>query len=139
MKKEQVLSEEQAVEEMQGLCEKFEEKTYDSEKILERYPDVINSLKFGYLVVDGDKLFYTLRQPVKGEDSETIYHEKLDLRTRIKPKTAEDLSKGISASKEQVKYLNRCVCYVAGLDLGIYNELNKFDQKTLEQITTLFL
>lgn len=136
-----VISLEQAAKEVREFVYFHDEvqknKLDDDDAIIEKYPNIVSAVERGLLVIDEKKNpIYTLSTPV-GEGENMV--DKIVFKTRLKPMDNAAISKGLDIGKNQYEYILRCTSYLADQPKGIINALSKYDQKTVDQICTLFL
>lgn len=134
-----VLSREVAIKEVINFVEKWDERTKTSDQVEESYPDIIDALVYGNLTIDEDlKASYKLTTPVLNDKQEIVY-DVISFKTRIKPKTLSDITKGMNIAKEQHLYLLKCLSYITGIEVPIIDNLSKTDYRVLDQLSTIFL
>lgn len=140
-KNREVISLSQAVNEVRDFVYYHDElqmgKLDDEDLVVERYPNIVNAIQIGLLVID-EKMnpIYTLKDAV-GEDEVSV--NVINFRTRIKPMENANITKNLDISKNQWEFLLRCISFLTQQPKGVINNLSKYDFKTIEQICTLFL
>lgn len=128
-----------AVQEVQDFVKKFDSKEKKDWQIEQEYPDVLDAVQKGRLVFDSKGVpSLELSEPVFAENGEVAL-TKVDFKTRIKPSTLSDITKGLDIAKNQYEYSLRCMAYLTGLPKAMFDKLSKVDFKTVEQISSVFM
>lgn len=128
-----------AIQEVQDFVKKFDSKEKKDWQIEQEYPDVLDAVQKGRLVFDSKGVpSLGLSEPVFAEDGEVAL-TKIDFKTRIKPSTLSDITKGLDIAKNQYEYSLRCMAYLTGLPKAMFDKLSKVDFKTVEQISSVFM
>lgn len=135
--KKDVIAEEVAVKEFKKFVSKWTFEDKEDYEIKEDYPQALKALRKGLLTFNEEGVpTYNLAFPLNA-DGENPVKEAI-FKTRIKPNTLANITKGLNVQKQQVEYTLRCLSYLSGLSLGELNLIDKFDYKAIEQTATVF-
>lgn len=144
MKKENLISEEVAVQELTAFVKEWVE---DYEELVEEknithikkfMPKAYKALLGGDLVLEDNKPVYTLNVPatdVKGE----VFLRVITFKTRIPPMDQAAILKGIDIKIDQYSAMLQNIAFITGLALPILNNLDKRDYDTIVEIASLFM
>lgn len=134
-KKQNVISEDVALTELEAFFTKWQKKPISRDKIKDEYPETFDAICSGHLVIDDEKVpTYTLRTPVTNE-SGGIEKDVIVFKTRVKPTTKGDLADGLDLKKQTLKFALRMIAHVAGLPAVAW--LDKFSSEDYELISEL--
>jgi uncharacterized UPF0160 family protein len=132
------VAEEVALKQLQQFVNKYTYNEVEFAKLQEDYPQALKAIQKGLLVFD-DQLVptYSLAFPIETEIVENSI-KTVQFKTRIKPRTLANITKGIEVSKNQMAFTLKCLAYLSGLSEGELDLLEKFDYKAIEQVSTVF-
>lgn len=144
MKKENVISEDVAVEELTAFVQEWVDD-YDeiaSEKeithIKKFMPNAYKALLGGNLVLEDNVPTYTLNVPatdVKGE----VFLRVITFKTRIPPIDQAAITKGLDIALDKYSVMLNNLCFIIGQPKTVVNNFNKKDYDTLIEIASLFM
>ncbi|RDY57712.1 hypothetical protein [Flagellimonas nanhaiensis] len=141
------ISEEVALNEFKEFLKKFKKREFrrgkiTDEKILDDYPNIIDALMDGLLVLENKetgKPVFTLRFPIETEGkNEALAVKTVTFKTRTKPSDMVRLLDGINPQTQQAKYVMRYLQHVTNLAQGEIDNLDKDDYDTISQLATVF-
>lgn len=136
LKEKDKISPEVALKMMQDFVERWTYVEEDFSKIEEQYPQALQAIRKGILIFnDKQEPTYTLAFPLESENDPI---SQINFKTRIKPLTLSNITKGIDVSKNQVLFTLKCISHLADIKEGDINRLEKFDYKVIEQVCTCF-
>lgn len=127
-----------AIKEIQEFVKKYNYQDKEDFEIEDDYPQMLMAIQKGLLKFDEDsKPKYTLAFPLSSDGGNFNVTE-ITFRTRIKPSDLSRIMKGIDASKQQFEYILRCLSYLTGEPKAVFDKIEKFDYKVIEQVATVF-
>lgn len=121
------------------LKKEFRRGKMTKEKIEEDYVDVLEAIEDGYLIFDGKKPIYTLREPLfsNAENKENIV-KTVNFRQRIKEADRALVMDGLDLEKQRGTYILKLLSYITQLSMTEIKELEKEDFNVLNQICSVF-
>lgn len=134
-----VISEEIAIQEMEILLNKFSRKKIELSEIKESYPNSVEAICKGLLVINDFVPVYKLANPITSESGEVQISD-LTFKTRVKPTVKADLADGLDLKKSAAKFSLRLMAHVVGL--ASINYLDKFEREDydlIEELTPVFM
>lgn len=139
LKKDDVVKKEMAISLLQDFVKHWTHKKPSVNTVEEDYPEVLIALQKGNFTIDTNHIpKHVLVFPI-GEKGGKFSIEEIDFKTRIKPTTLADITKGVNITKEQIAFTLRCMAYIAQFEsVKLLDKLEKFDYKVLEQTSTIF-
>jgi len=134
-----VIAEEHATQIVLEFVNHHSSRPKTEDDVKEDFEDVISAVMYGQLNLDDKEApKMLLREPIlteKGEVDKTEIHFK----TRVKPMDYETIGRGLDLKKQSIRFGNLLTAHLCGLEVPAYlNKLNKFDYKTVQQLTGLF-
>jgi len=137
--KKQVISDENALNELELFINEWLEKPEDKDKIQESFPYIFEALTSGNLIIDDNQIpKFNLYRPIKNDDGEISVSE-INFKTRIVPSTQAKLGKGLIVGKDQLQYGLNCISYITGQPIAMIDKFNKKDYSTIREIASLFI
>nr|WP_299067177.1 hypothetical protein [uncultured Allomuricauda sp.] len=143
--KKPAISEEMAIKEFVEFLKPYKKRDYrkgnlTTEKILDEYPNVIDSIMDGLLLLkekSGPKLI--LRVPIETEGkNEALSVKEVIFKTRVKPSDVVRLMDGINPQTQTAKYVMRFLRHLTGLAQGEIDNMDQEDYETLNQLSSVF-
>jgi hypothetical protein len=138
MKFEFVIAEELAVKEVKELVENYTYREQTEAEILEGYPHVVLAVRKGGLVLTDNQPALTLTEPIKKESGEVVV-DVIKFRTRVTLSDKQKLSAGLDLAKDKFAFTVRVIGFIVSQPTAIIDKLHPFDNKVIEQLSTLFL
>lgn len=134
-----VTTEENALNELELFINKWVLKPEPKEKLKDSYPNLLEALMIGNLVID-EKMIpsYKLRTPVLNDKNEVTLSE-ISFKTRIKPSTQADLADGLDLNKSAAKFALRCIAYITGQATNMLDNFDKEDYNLIREVSAVFM
>lgn len=139
LEKNEVISEELVLDELQLLINEWVEKPEPREKLKETYPSIFEGLANGRVVIDADKVpTYTLAMPIKNDKGD-ISLSNLNFKTRISPINQARLGKGMSIATDQLMFALVCIAYIVEQPTAMLDKFSKKDYNLVRELASLFM
>lgn len=138
MKFDYKMAEDLAIKEVSEFVELFAMAEQTEEEISDNYPQVVQAVRLGLLILNNENATFTLKDPLKTE-SGSIALSEFQFKTRIPFSEKKKLSSGINMQKERYEYFGRVMAYTIGQPVAILDKIKPFDLKVIEQLSTLFI
>jgi hypothetical protein len=134
-----VISEDVAVQSVLHFVNHHSSRPKTEEEIKEEFEDVVSAVMYGQLVLDDlEAPRMMLREPIVDEKGAVDKSEIL-FKTRVKPSTYEVIGRGLDLKKQSIRFGNLLTAHLCGFETAAYlDKLDKFDYKTVQQLTGLF-
>jgi len=137
--KQNQISEEIAQNELFEFLNNWLEKPIKFEDVAEAYPNSLEALCSGRLVIDENKIpTYSFIEPIKN-DKDEVSTSNVTFKTRISPLNQARLGKGLNVSTDQLHFLLVCVAYIIGKTVQEVDKLEKKDYNTVREIASVFI
>jgi len=131
--------EEVAIEELRQFLKPYKRKLLSDEEIKDLYPDVLEAIMIGGLVLEeGNFPKYTLTEPIKSDTGEVVV-EGLSFKTRVLPSDVRKISSGVDIKKDPILFAHKCLSFVVGQPLAMLDKFSAFDYRVSEQLSTVFM
>jgi hypothetical protein len=138
MSKEKVISEDVALNDLEAFINEWVEKPEPKDKLAESYPNILESLMDGNLLLENKVPVYTLVSPVKNVKGEVSVSE-ITFRTRISPSNQASLGKGLNIQLDQLQYALNCISYIINQPIAIIDNFGKRDYAAVREIASVFM
>ena len=138
MKKENVISDEIALNDLEAFVNEWVEKPETKDKLAESYPMILEALLNGGLVLENNVPVYTMTHPIKNVKGEVSVSE-ITFKTRISPINQAALGKGLNIQLDQLEYALNCICYIVNQPKAIVDQFSKKDYNTVREIASVFM
>lgn len=138
MKKENLISEEVALNELEHFIGVWVEKPVKKEDLPKVYPHIYEALISGNLVLEKDNPIYTMVKPFEDMEGQIAFTQ-ITFKTRISPLTAANLAKGINLETDELNYGLELLCYVIDKNKFILDKFRQKDYATVREIASLFM
>lgn len=138
MKKENVISEDVALNDLEAFVNEWVEKPESKDKLQEFYPMMLEAIVSGNLVLENNVPTYTLATPVKNVKGEVSVSE-ITFRTRISPSNQASLGKGLNIQLDQLQYALNCISYIINQPIAIIDNFSKKDYAAVREIASVFM
>jgi hypothetical protein len=138
MSKEKVISEDVALNDLEAFINEWVEKPEPKDKLAESYPNILESLMDGNLLLENKVPVYTLVSPVKNVKGEASVSE-ITFRTRISPSNQASLGKGLNIQLDQLQYALNCISYIINQPIAIIDNFGKRDYAAVREIASVFM
>lgn len=137
---EKVVDKDIAIVEVQKFVEKFDDKKPKDFEVEDKYPNLLEAVELGLLVFHPETLkpSYTFKHPVKDDNQDVVLAKIEQFRTRIKPSELNDIMQGLEINKKQIEYVLRIMAFFTFQPKAMFDKMEKFDYKVLEQISSVF-
>lgn len=133
------MTEELALEELSSFINKWVRKPESKGNLKEAYPNTMDAILEGRLILDENKVpTLKLQEPLKNDEG-GIFLSEVTFKTRIKPSTQADLGSGLDLSKNQAHYALRLISYISGQPIGVLDRLSGVDYDTISEISAFFM
>lgn len=140
MKKNEVISEEIALHELSGFIKKWVKKPVSDDKLSEEYPDILEAIQSGNLVIDSEtkEPTFTLYSPIKNDTGE-VSKSVVTFKTRIKPTTKADLAEGLDLKRQVARYSLVVIAHIIGVTVKELDKFESEDYDVIQQLSTVFM
>lgn len=138
MKKENVISEDVALNDLELFINEWVDKPEPKDKLIESYPMIFDALMSGNLVIENNIPTYKMVAPVKNDKGEVSISE-LTFKTRISPINQANLAKGLEIRTDESNYALNCLCYIIGKTKQEVDHFRQKDFGTIREISSLFM
>ena len=138
MKKENKISEEVALNDLELFINEWVEKPEPKDKLKESYPMMLEALINGDLVLENNIPIYNLAVPVKNIKGEVSVSE-ITFRTRISPSNQAGLGKGLNIQLDQLQYALNCISYIINQPIAVIDHFVKRDYNAVREIASVFM
>ena len=138
MKNKEVVNEEVALNELEVFINEWVEKPEPKDKLKEAYPNMLEAIVSGNLVLENNVPSYTLVAPVKNVKGEVSLSD-VTFRTRISPSNQASLGKGLNIQLDQLQYALNCISYIINQPIAIIDNFGKRDYNTVREIASVFM
>lgn len=138
MKKEKVISEEVALNDLELFVNEWVEKPEPRDRLKEFYPMMLEALVNGDLILENNVPTYTMISPVKNVKGEISVSE-ITFRTRISPSNQAGLGKGLNIQLDQLQYALNCISYIINQPIAIIDNFSRRDYNTVREISSVFM
>lgn len=137
--KEPVMSEEQALLEIEKFVKKWVKRPDPKLELKDEYENMLWALMYGHLVLDeNSNPVYTLTEPVKNDDNEDSV-KSISFKTRLKPSTRNDLADGLDLRKQQAKFSSRLISYIISQPVSMLDRFNMEDYDLIAEVSAVFM
>lgn len=137
--KSTAVSKEVALDELEKFVNHYSKKPFPKNKLEESYPDVLDGIMDGFLSFDDKQVpTYKLRFPVKTEDGSSVVLSEVSFKTRIKPSTKADLSKGLHPVNEVFAIQLNMLSFIIDQSIAMIDKLDVYDYDTVSQVSAVF-
>lgn len=134
-----VISKEVALDELEKFVNFYSKKPFPRVKLEESYPDVLDGIMDGLLSFDDKQVpTYKLRFPIKTEDGASVVLSEVSFKTRIKPSTKADLSKGLHPMNEVFAIQLNMLSFIIDQTITMIDKFEPYDYDTVSQIAAVF-
>jgi len=139
MKKE-VISEDIALQELKSFIAKWVKKPVSDDKLAEEYPDILEAIQSGNLVIDQEtkEPTFTLYHPILNDKNE-VSKDVVNFKTRIKPTTKADLAEGLDLKKQVARYSLVVIAHIVGVTVKELDKFESEDYDVIQQLATVFM
>lgn len=138
MKKTEVISEEIALNDLELFVNEWVEKPEPKDKLKESYPNILEALMSGNLVMENNIPAYKLAVPIKNDKGEISISD-ISFRTRISPSNQASLGRGLNIQFDQLQYALNCISYIINQPIAIIDNFSKRDYATVREIASVFM
>lgn len=136
--KSTAISKEVALDELEKFVNFYSKKPFPRVKLEESYPDVLDGIMDGLLSFDDNQIpKYKLRFPIKSEDGQVQLSD-INFKTRIKPSTKADLSKGLHPVNEIYAIQLNMLSFIIDQSIGMIDKFEPYDYDTISQVAAVF-
>lgn len=133
------ISEEVALDELEGFVNHFSKKPVERSVIKESNPDVLEAIMDGDLTFDGDKVpTLKLKNPIKAESSENVVADTINFKTRVKPTDKAAIGKGLSIQTDILTYQLKLTAHIIGQPVAFLDKLSPYDYDVVTQVASVF-
>lgn len=137
--KKQVISEEIALNELESFAAKWIKKKESKEVLKESYPDILESIMTGNLVIDENKVpIYTLLHPILNSEGQ-VSVSNVNFKTRIKPTDQANIAKGLDLKTESFMFSLRCISHIIGQPIAMLDNFEKEDYTVIRELSAVFM
>jgi len=136
--KKQVISDENALNELELFINEWVEKPDPKAELKEAYPLIFEAITNGNLVLNENVPVYTLRNPIKNDDGQ-ISESEINFKTRIVPSQQANLGRGLNIQLDQLKYALKCISFIVGKNEAMLDKFSKKDYNTIREIASVFM
>jgi len=138
MKKQEVISKDVALEDLEKFINSFVKKPVASTELEDNYPGVLEAIMDGYLSFDENQNpKFKLKNPIKDEAGNDAVSE-VTFRTRIKPTQLADLAKGLHPQKEVFTLQLRMTSYIIDAPVAMLDKFSRYDYDVISQVASVF-
>lgn len=138
MLKNNAVSKDVAIDELEVLINKFVKKPVSKDKLEETYPDILEAIMDGLLTFNEEGVpVFKLKEPIKNADGEVSVSE-INFRTRIKPTTLADLASGLHPQNEVFKLQLRMVSYIIDQPVAMLDKFGRYDYDVINNVASVF-
>jgi len=139
MSKQHQISEEIAIQELKSFIHKWVKKPVSDDKLAENYPDVLEAIMTGNLIIDEEKVpTYTLINPIENDKGE-VSRAVVNFKTRIKPTTKASLADGLDLQKQVATYSLVIIAHIIGVTKMELDKFERDDYDVISQLATVFM
>jgi hypothetical protein len=135
---ENQISEEVAISELSEFIKHFTRKKLGSEELQEQFPDVIEAVMQGVLVLDKESPKLELIEEITGEGGSSFL-KSVNFKTRLLPSDQRKMANGVDLKKDGLLYAHKCMAHIISQPIAILDKLSKVDYKAIEQLSSLFI
>lgn len=133
-----VINKEVALEDLTRLVNKYVKRPDETEKLEEKYPDVLFAIMDGFLIIDENSIpTYKLKDPILTEKGD-VYLSEIKFKTRILPSQMTSLAKGLHPINDLYLIQNKMLCEIIDVNVVILDKFSKYDYEALSQISSIF-
>ena len=137
--KDKTISKEVALVELEKLVNWYVKRPVPFEELEETYPDVLEAIMDGLLVLDKDFVVtFKLKNAIKGESGSVVL-ESLTFKTRIKPTDQRKIAFGIDFKKDPIGFQHKAIAYLTSQPELMIDNYSKYDVDVIQQVSTLFM
>ena len=133
-----VINKEIALEDLTRLVNKYVKRPDETEKLEEKYPDVLFAIMDGFLSIDENSIpTYKLKDAILTEKGD-VYLSEIKFKTRILPSQMTSLAKGLHPINDLYLIQNKMLCEIIDVNVVILDKFSKYDYEALSQILSIF-
>jgi hypothetical protein len=133
-----VVNKEVALEDLKRLVNKYVKRPDETEKLEEKYPDVLFAIMDGFLSIDENSIpTYKLKDAILTEKGD-VYLSEIKFKTRILPSQMTSLAKGLHPINDLYLIQNKMLCEIIDVNVVILDKFSKYDYEALSQISSIF-
>ena len=133
------ISKENALEELKSFIHKWVKRPVSDDKLEETYPDILEAIMAGNLVLDSEKVpVFNLYYPIKNDQGE-VSRSSVNFKTRVKPSVKADLASGLDLQKQTAKFALILVAHVVGMTVAELDKLEREDYDTISALSAVFM
>jgi hypothetical protein len=137
--KDKAISKDVALLDLEKFVNKFVKKPVPFNELEETYPDVLEAIMDGLLVFDENQNpTFTLKYPIKGEESGNVVLDKLTFKTRIKPTQLAEIAKGLNPQKEIFTLQLKMTSHIIDQPMSMLDKFERYDYDVISQVASVF-
>lgn len=138
MKKEKVISEDVALNDLELFVNQFVKRPDPREDLKKKHLDILEAIQDGFLVFDADmNPTLTLKNPIKNDKGEVSISE-IKFVTRILPSKLTELAKGLHPVDDLFLLQNKMTGFIISQPVAMLDKFSRYDLDVINQLAAIF-